>query len=245
MKDVEIGVQTFTYRKFDIPGIIRELKDTGITALEVYSSHLSPETPAGEVTEAQKMLSDAGMNICATGVYSLSSEKADEMRASLEFAAGLGADYVSIGFDPSDEKAKEMMCEIALEVGVLLGIHNHGPGDKFFAKAEAVLAACEGYDEVLGACVDTGHFLRVDQTAEHAIRLLGKRVHGVHLKDFVDAETEVVPGTGKLDYATALAALDECTNFDTAFVIEYEADAENPTPGMKETVRLFKEALEA
>ena len=242
MKQVEIGVQTFTYRKFDIPGIIKELKGTGITALELFGAHLSHEMPAAKIKEAKKMLADGGLRVCGVGVYRFGSDKPDEMRGMMEFAAGLGCDYISMDVGKDDAKGKEMIVETAKEFELLLGIHNHGPGHHYDT-AESVLASCEGYDNVLGACVDTGHFLRVGQNAEHCIRVLGQRVNAVHLKDFIDAKTEVVPGTGKLDYASALGALKKHTSFHTAFVIEYEADPDNPTPGMKQTVGVFKQAL--
>jgi len=243
VREVEIGVQTFTYREFDVPGIIKELDGTGITALEVYGKHLSTDMSADEVARGAKMLADAGIRICALGVYGFKSEQPDDIRRKLDFAKELACDYISIDVPPDDEKCKEMLVEVATELDVLLGIHNHGPGHHYDT-AEKIAASCEGYDSILGACVDTGHFLRSGQTPEHVIKVLGKRVNAVHLKDFIDAETEVVPGTGKLDYATALNALDEYTDFNTAFVIEYEADADNPTPGMRQTVGVFKQALE-
>ena len=242
-KQVEIGVQTYTYRKFDIPGIIKELKGTGITALEVFGAHLNCDMPADKIKEATKMLSDAGIRIAGVGVYGFASDKPEAMRKQLEFAAGLRCDYVSMDVGVADVKGKEMLVDLSKKLKLLLGIHNHGPGHHYDT-AEKIAASCEGYDVVLGACVDTGHFLRVGQNAEHVIKVLGKRVNAVHLKDFIDANTEVVPGTGKLDYAKALAALKKYTTFHTAFVIEYEANADAPTPGMRETVSVFKKALE-
>jgi len=240
----EIGVQTYTYRNFDVRGIIKELAGTGITALELYTQHLGPDTPADEVAESRKRIADAGMRVCGVGVCGFTSDKPDEMRPMLEFTASLECDYISIDVGPDDASAKEMLVSLAQELRLLLAIHNHGPGHRYDA-AESVLASCDSYDEVLGACVDTGHFLRVNQTAEHAIQVLGRRVHAVHLKDFIDAETEVVPGTGNLSYAAALTALDRFTNLHTPLVIEYEADPEDPTPGMRQTVGVLKQALEA
>jgi len=240
----EIGVQTYTYRNFDVAGLVRELQGTGITALEAYSVHLSPQMPEAEVQEARSRLQDAGLRICGLGVYGFSSERPDEIKRVLEFAGQLGCDYVSVDIAPEDAEGKQMLVTTARNLGLLLGIHNHGPGHHYDT-AESVLQSCMGYDNMLGACVDTGHFLRVGQTAEHAIQVLGHRVHAVHLKDFVDAETEVVPGTGKLNYGAALDALDRYTSFNTALVIEYEADPENPTPGIRQTVGVLKQALEA
>ncbi len=244
MKEAEIGVQSYTYRKFDMAGIVKELAGTGITALEIWPRHLNCKSAAEQVEEARRMLADAGIRVCGMGVTSFSSEKPEEIRPALAFAAELGADYMSIDVKPDDERCKQMLVEAAGEIGILLAIHNHGP-THHYATAESVLAACERYDEVLGACVDTGHFQRAGQSGEHAIRVLGRRVHAVHLKDFIDAETEVVPGKGQLNYATTLAALEEHTAFHNALVIEYEANAEDPTPSMRETVAVLKEALEA
>lgn len=244
MKEIEIGMQSYTYRNFDVAGIVRELEGTGITAVEVFHAHMGPKTPADALADSRKMLADAGLRVCGTGVYGMSSDKPDEMRETLEFTASLGADYASVDVDPEDEEAKEMLVTAAGELGLLLGIHNHGPGHHYDT-AQSVLQSCEAYDEVLGACVDTGHFLRAGEAPEDVIRTLGARVHAVHLKDFVDAETEVVPGTGRLDYAAALAALEQYTNFHSALVIEFEADPGNPTPSMRQTVGVLKQALKA
>ncbi|MBS3764084.1 MAG: sugar phosphate isomerase/epimerase family protein [Candidatus Brocadiia bacterium] len=239
----EIGVQSFTYRQFDIPGIIKELKDTDITALELWGKHLNPDMDPDEIEKAKKQLSDAGMRVCGIGVCSFSSEGPGEIRKTLEFGADLGCDYVSIDVPADDNDAKEELVERAKEFSLLLGIHNHGPGHHYDT-AQSVLESCEGYDSVLGACVDFGHYLRVDETPEQVIETLKDRVNAVHLKDFIDADTEVVPGTGKLDYGATLDALEEKTGFDTAFVIEFEADPDNPTAGMQQTVGVFKQALE-
>jgi sugar phosphate isomerase/epimerase len=239
----EIGVQSFTYRQFDIPGIIEELEETGISALEIFPGHLSPDSPEAEREEAQQMLSDAGIRICGIGVCGFSADESDAVARTLDFAAQLGCDYVSIDVDPDDDEVKQVLVDEAKARELLLGIHNHGPSHHYDT-ADSVLASVQNFDTVLGACVDTGHFLRADENPERAIEVLGERVHAVHLKDFLDEETEVVPGTGNLNYSAVMERLEEYTHFDTAFVIEYEADPEDPTPGMRQTVGVFKQALE-
>lgn len=243
MQQPEIGVQSFTYRQFDIPGIIEELEETGITALEIFPGHISHESPEEEIEEAQQMLSDAGIRICGIGVCGFNSEEADAVAPTLDFAVRLGCDYVSIDVDPEDDEIKQILVDKAKSRDLLLGIHNHGP-THHYDTADSVLASIREFDPVLGACVDTGHFLRADESPERAIEVLGERVHAVHLKDFLDEETEVVPGTGNLNYSAVLTGLETHTSFDTAFVIEYEADPDDPTPGMRQTVGVFKQALE-
>jgi len=244
MRQAELGVQSYTYRQFDVKGIVKELEGTGVTALELWPKHLGPGSPPEQIEKCRGLLEDSGLRVCGTGVSRFSSQRPDEIRPALEFAAGLGADYVSIDVRPDDARGKELLIEAAVDLGLLLAIHNHGP-EHHYDVAENVLTSCEGYDEVLGACVDTGNFLRADQDAERAIEVLGRRVHAVHLKDFVDADTEVVPGTGRLNYATMLEALRTHTDFHSALVIEYEADPEDPTAGVRQAVGVLRQALEA
>ncbi len=243
MEMMEIGVQSFTYRQFDIPGIIEEISDTDMTALEIFPGHLSPDNSDEEIDDARQRLEDAGIRICGYGVYSFSSEEPHDVAPNLDFARQLGCDYVSIDVDPGDDGIKELLVEEAQKRDLLLGVHNHGP-THHYDTAQSVLDSVKDFDTVLGACVDTGHFLRADENPEHAVDVLGKRVHAVHLKDFVDAETEVIPGTGKLNYGDMFDHLEAKTNFSSAFIIEYEADPEDPTPGMRQTLGVFKQSLQ-
>ncbi|MDP6379934.1 MAG: sugar phosphate isomerase/epimerase [Phycisphaerae bacterium] len=241
LEKVEIGVQTFTYRNFNLADTVAELQGTGITAAEVYGKHLGPKMSAGEIAECKRILDDGGIRVCAYGVEYFTGE-GDTIRPTLEFVRDIGGAYASIDIEKDDIATQEKAVEIAEETGVLLAIHNHGPGANY-STIDDVLSVTEKNRFAMGACVDTGHFLRSDEDPVEAIRRIGKRVHAVHLKDFTGVETEVVPGTGKLDYSTMLAALREYTDFDGALVIEYEANAADPTPAMRETVALLKQAL--
>ena len=69
-------------------------------------------------------------------------------------------------------------------------------------------------------------------------------MHAVHLKDFLDAEREVEPGTGGLSFEKFLKALKEHTEFHSAFTLEYESDPADPTPSMKSAVDNLRKALE-
>jgi len=131
---------------------------------------------------------------------------------------------------------------VARQFNLKLGIHNHGPGASF-ETAEQVLAMCEGKDALLGACMDTGHYMRSGQMPAYVIRALGKRINSVHLKDFVSEKEEVVPGTGNLNFAEALALLKSEAAFDGAYVIEYEADPKDPNAGLAQTLEVLTSSI--
>lgn len=239
----ETGVQTYTYRKFSIEECVEKAAELGLDAIELWPKHLPVDSPPETFAALRRLLEEKSVRVAGVGVCGIDAERG-KTEATLEYAKLFGADYVSVSFDPADKATVEHLVAEAEKRGLLLGIHNHGPKDRF-GRPEAVLDAVKDFPETLGACVDTGHHLRAGCTPEEAVKVLGKRVHAVHLKDFVDEETEVEPGTGKLDIPSFLAALKEHADFRSAFVLEYEADAEDPRPSMKSAVARLKEALEA
>lgn len=241
MINVTIGVQSYTYREFSLEQIPEQLADTGITAVEIWPGHFVGGPTLEKAREVRKLFEDRGLVICGYGVYQINGDR-ERLVHDFAIAKELGASYVSVDVAPDAKDLHLLAVEVAGELGLNLGIHNHGP-DHHYSTVEDVLAVVSDMPIRFGACVDTGHYLRSGEKPEEVIEKLGKRVHAVHLKDFVDAETEVVPGTGRLDYAKVVNALREYAEYTGPLVIEYEADPANPTPGMKETVSLLKKSL--
>jgi inosose dehydratase len=236
----DIGVQSWVYRKFDPEEIVDELADLPVTAIEPCRRHIAPGAGEEEVAAFRDTFESAGIDICGWGVYNY--EGVEDVEASLDLAAGLGAEYVSVDFEPDDEAVINALVEGAAERDLLVAIHNHGP-DATYSTVEEVLAVVEDRDPLLGACVDTGHYFRSGQSPGDVVPALGERVHAVHFKDFADPDTEVIPGEGQLDIDEFLALLDEHTTFDQPLVIEYEEDFEDPTPHVAEICDRLTERL--
>ncbi len=233
--DYEVGVQSYTYREFSVEEICSELKGTGISAVEFCGVHIEPGAGEAEVARMKRLCSEAGLAICGYGVHNFAHADADIVRGTLEFAAGLGADYVSVDFPPDAEDTASALIDAAEEFDLRLAIHNHGPG-AMYSTVDEVLSVCEKYPPPLGACVDTGHYLRSGQTPREVISRLGDRVYALHLKDFNAGGQEVVPGRGEVDLQQVLELLSEHTELGAPLVIEYEEDPEDPTPAVLETV---------
>ena len=128
-----------------------------------------------------------------------------------------------------------------------LGIHNHGPYFRYdkIADVEASLA---GRHPGFGACVDAGHFIRSGEDPVEALRRLGPRVHGVHLKDFAGeglfAEGRIL-GQGKLDLDAFFRALREIGfGPEQALSLEYEEHPDDPIPDVEACLRAASEAAE-
>lgn len=243
MSDIIIGVQSFTYREFCAVEAVEHAACVGLGAIEMWPKHISFESDDQEIADFRQALEDNGIWMCGYGVCQLPG-MGDKMDAHFEFAASMGADYLSVNLGREDHDVAEAAIEVASKYDLNLGIHNHGPGSTF-ETAEHVADFCRGKDPLLGACVDTGHYMRSGQMPEHVIKTLGNRVNSMHLKDFVSEEEEVIPGTGNLDFAQVLELLDAEADYQGAYVIEYEADPSDPDPAMKQTVGVLMDAIEA
>lgn len=228
----EIGVQTYTYRSFDIEALPAELGSTSVSAVEVYPGHLGPDDDTDRIERIHRAFDSAGIQFCGAGVFNF--ESSDDVRGRLEFASDIGASYVSAHFDPDDHETIQTLIDVAAELGLSVTIHNHGPG-AIYSTVEEVLEVLETYPNAthLGACVDTGHFLRSDQSPSETIPALGERVHAIHVKDFFDTKTEVIPGDGNLNVSELLKLIRTHSALSAPLVIEYEEDEANPTPAIK------------
>lgn len=239
----EIGVQSFTYREFDVPGLCSELEGTGVTAIELCHEHVTPASDEATVDRVSEQLGDAGLDVCGYGVVDFEKSDDDAIRETFALVDRLDGDYCSLEFPPDDEQLRETLLSIAASFDLDLAIHNHGP-DATYSTVEDVATVLDATeDRRLGACVDTGHFFRSGQTPAEVIPRLGERVHALHLKDFLDTETEAVPGAGQLDVRELLELLEEHTSLSQPLVVEYEADAADPTPAVVDAVEEVNRSL--
>ncbi len=61
-----------------------------------------------------------------------------------------------------DNKTFDLLDKLVAEYDVAIGIHNHGPGHRY-DKASDVEKVIKDRHPKIGACVDTGHYLRSDE----------------------------------------------------------------------------------
>jgi sugar phosphate isomerase/epimerase len=124
------------------------------------------------------------------------------------------------------------------EFDIRLAIHNHGPEDKRFPSPYDVWKAVERFDERIGLCIDVGHTARARVDPAEAIRKCRARLYDLHFKDIDSTEPDgntIEAGRGVLDLQSILkATLD--VGYSHLFSFEYEKDADDPVPGLAETV---------
>ena len=121
---------------------------------------------------------------------------------------------------------------------ICVAIHNHGPGDKVYPTPQVAYERIKGLNERLGLCIDIGHVKRYGECPVEAIKACADRVFDIHLKDVTKAAKDghcCEAGRGVIDLPAVLKALIEI-NFSRVASFEYEKDADDPLPGLAESV---------
>ena len=107
-----------------------------------------------------------------------------------------------------------------------MAVHNHPKHDNYaYWEPEGVLKAIGNRGKRIGACVDTGHWVRSGIDPVACLKKMEGRIISMHLKDVAEwgkPEARDVPlGTGKANFAEVLKELRR-QKFRGVLTIEYE-----------------------
>jgi sugar phosphate isomerase/epimerase len=97
----------------------------------------------------------------------------------------------------------------------------------------------------MGLCIDIGHTVRTGTDVVKAILDAGPRVLDIHAKDLKDLkvrDSQCIVGEGKIPIADIFRALDQ-VRFAGFVNLEYEIDANDPLPGMRQSFAHMRGAL--
>ncbi len=171
------------------------------------------------------------------------SKDHDANRKVFEFAKRAGLKNITANPTPD---SFDSLDKLVAEYDVRVCIHNHGPGSSY-DKIDEVVNAVKDHDRRIGACVDTGHFIRSKEDPIEAVRRLGKRVFALHIKDEEKQEKRshnVIIGTGFLDVVKLFKTLKEIEfPADGSISLEYEANPDNPIDDIQQCLVVAQEAI--
>ena len=229
-----MGVAQYTFRRFSFFESLDMLAKLGVCNIEPafflkldkarpelkVNENLSPEVRK----ELKQKLGDYGITISA--FYSNLNTDAEQAKKIFDFCKEMG--ITAIVAEPVAE-AFDMIEQLCDEYGINLTIHNHpkSPTSKYW-KPENVLAVCKGRGPRIGACCDTGHWIRSGLDPVACLKKMEGRILGFHLKDV--AEKGVVKardmplGEGKGNYEAVLAEVKR-QGYRGVMTIEYEHDS--------------------
>ena len=213
-------LETFPQRFEDL---LKEIKSLGFAAMDVWLAHLNPRwTTPEHIRAAQALLKSYGMRVVslAGGLGSTP----EELEAICMLARTLDVPILG-GVCPLLDKDRECAVSLLKKYGLKLAYENHTEKDP----QEVLERIGDGAGGFIGTAVDTGWYATQGYDAARAIRLLGKHVFHVHLKDVRAAGAHV-----SCRYGEGVVPLYECiqalrqSGYPGAFSIEHEPELFSP-----------------
>ncbi|MBW8001213.1 MAG: sugar phosphate isomerase/epimerase [Planctomycetes bacterium] len=237
-----LGIQCWTFNRYSLFEAIDKASGLGLKYIEAYGGQkLSPENPDVKFghempvkyrAQVKKKLKAAGLTLTNYGIVGLSNDE-KQCREVFDFAKDMGIE--TIGSEPSEESL-DMIDRLAQEYEINVAIHNH-PKPSHYWDADTVLNACKGRSKYIGACADTGHWVRSGLDPIEMIKKLEGRIISFHFKE-MDDDHDVIWGTGKNRVGPILKELRR-QNFAGVFSIEYEYKWENNLPEIEKCIEYF------
>jgi len=226
-----IACQLYTFRDRSFYEALDVIASLGIRNVEpAYFLPLSKEKPDLKTNESlsadlrrelKQRLADHGMKMI--NYYAPINADAGAFRKIFDFANEMGVE--TLVAEPPAElfSALDELCK---EYNINLAVHNHPESaESKYWNPESVLKVCEGKSKHIGACPDTGHYVRSGLDPVECLKKLKGRIVTLHLKDAAELgkrDSRDVPlGEGKANYTVVLKEL-HAQKFRGVMTIEYE-----------------------
>ena len=222
-----LGCQAYSFNRFTFNEAIAKTASLGLHFIEAYpGQRLSKDDPGTRTNEGmsadaqkavKKTLSDAGVRLVCYGVCGLSKDK-DRSRKTFEFAREMGIETI-VSEPPFD--AFDTIEDLCDEYKINVAIHNHPKPSRYW-NPDTVLKVCKGRSKRIGACADTGHWMRSGIVPVEALKKLEGRIISFHFKDLsqMGGGHDVPWGTGKGNVRAMLTEIYR-QKLKAVFSIEY------------------------
>lgn len=253
LSGIPIGVQSYTFRRFDIARMIAALTGVGISSLELWEGHLHPmKATESDFKAVRKQFDDAGIRVNAYCVNFPLTATDEHLDRGFAGASLLGTDLMTASVKKPIVPKLDRWCR---KYKVKLGLHNHWLGDGLYRLAvkdreqefegpQDFLDALKGASDYLAINLDIGHFAAAGHDPLEFIRNHHRRIISLHIKDRDSDEkrTHRRLGKGNTPVRETMQLLKRL-KFRYPANIEYEAESENPAEGVRESFDFIKRAL--
>jgi sugar phosphate isomerase/epimerase len=236
-----VGCQAWTWNRFTVFEAIERTAQAGGKVIEFYPGQkLSIQEPtvtwdhnasAETIRKVQDKLAQHNIKAVNYGVVGIPNDAAGA-RKVFQFAKTLGLRAVTT----ESVEALDVMEPLVKEFDVMVAIHNHPrqPNNPNYRVWDPnyVLSVVKKRDRRIGACADTGHWVRSGIKPIDALRILRGRVISSHLKDLntMAPNAHDMPyGFGVSDVPAILAELRR-QGFNGNISVEYEHEMDRSMP---------------
>ncbi len=245
---VALGCQAYSFRLFSLSEAIEKTAASGAKVIEFYPGQklskanpkgFSHDSPLEDRVYIKEQLKKNGLLVVAYGVVGLPANE-KESRKVFDFAKDMGIRVINTEGAPD---AFDTIEKLVKEYDIKVGLHNHprranNPNYKHW-DPNWVLEMVRGRDKRIGACADTGHWIRSGLKPVDCIKILNGRVVSSHLKDLGEKLHDMPFGNGNADIAGILAEY-RAQGMDGPVSIEYEHNWEKSLPEITDCVNFVK-----
>ncbi|HNS73442.1 MAG TPA: sugar phosphate isomerase/epimerase [bacterium] len=238
--EMRLGLASYTFRRFGVGETIAITKRLGLSNLCLKSMHMPLDASAEEIRVRAAKVRAAGIDLYTAGVIYMTN--ASEVQQAFTYAQTAGLKMI-VGVP--EYSLVELCNQKIKETGIMLAIHNHGPGDQRYPSPGDVYSRIRSLDPRMGLCLDIGHTMRNNEDPSQAAKKYFDRLLDVHIKDVSAASKEgttVEIGRGVIDIPRFLKTLLKL-GYKGVLALEYEKDEEDPEPGSAESVGYIRGVL--
>jgi len=239
---VKLGVASYSLRKFPRDQAIAMVKALRTPYINLKSFHMPYELSPAELATARAEIEAAGLKIVGGGTITFEQDTDEEVRKYFDYAKGAGMPLMVVTGAPAILPRVE---RFAKQYDIQIAIHNHGPEDKFYPSPYDVLKHIGSMDRRMGLCIDIGHTVRTGVDVVQAIADAGPRLLDMHAKDLRDLRekgSQCIVGEGAIPFPDILRQL-QAMRYSGHVNLEYEIDADDPLPGMKQSFAYLRGVL--
>lgn len=249
-----LGCQAWSFNRYTAYEAIEKTAEVGGKVIEFYpGQRLRPDDPkiqlhhtmpAEAIEELKAKLERHGILAVNYGVVWLGK---DEARCRRVFAFAKTMGMLAVTSEP-DAGAMDLFERLVKEYDIKLAIHNHprkmDKPDYRYWDPEYVKSLVQGRDSRIGACADTGHWVRSGIKPVDALKILEGRIVSSHLKDlheFSPRGRDAPFGTGVSDIRGILRELKR-QKFSGNISIEYEHNWSHSMPEIAQCIGFIRGA---
>ncbi|MCY7378465.1 MAG: sugar phosphate isomerase/epimerase, partial [Gemmatimonadaceae bacterium] len=242
--DVRLGVASYSLRMFPPDAALAMIRALRTPYVNFKSVHLPYEWSAQALAARRREIEASGFQIVGGGTITFAEDRDADVRRYFEYAKAAGMPTIVCTGSPSIMRRVE---KFARAYDIKVAIHNHGPEDEHFPSPYDVLKVVRDMDPRMGLCIDIGHTARTGTDVVKSVLDVGPRLHDMHVKDLRDLavkESQCIVGEGAIPIADVFRAL-VAIRYQGFANLEYEIDAADPLPGMKQSFAHLRGILAA
>jgi inosose dehydratase len=243
LHNLKIGVASYSLRKLNVDAAVKAIQRVGLKYVSPKDMHLPLKGTPEQIKAGVKKFTDGGLIVISCGVITLPANEG-QVRNAFEYAKAAAIPTIVCNPVPA---ALPICDKLIKDYDIRLAIHNHGPEEKTWPSPYEPWDAIQNLDPRIGLCIDVGHTARAKVDPAEAILKCQSRLFDIHFKDIDSTAPTGKPieaGRGALNLKSILQALVKI-NYAYHVGIEYEKDADDPLPGLAETVGYIRGALAA